>query len=787
MTVSGIPTTRVSDLFISNRLLKQVQSDQVRLYNLQMQLSTGQRFQLPSEDPVSAMQVIGLQRLLERKTQVQTNIQTNQSFLTMTDSALSSVADLAAEASSVGLGAIGATSSDSQREAAAQQIRQIIEEMYTTANQKSRGRYLFAGSRTSVCPFQIAKGNYIEYVGNQQRLSSYGDTNLLFETNVTGDEAFGALSAGVAGTDTHPALTFETRLADLHGGAGVELGSIELSDGVHKVNVDLSNSATIGDVALMIRSEGAKLASDKWVTADVTSEGLVVELHASDGSPAGSLTICEVGNGTTASELGILHEEASGSKIVGESLHPTLRATTNIQDLLGARSTAFLHSSGSDNDLIIRADHNGDLNDIPVVVVADPTVVAGNETVEYAAGTLTIRIKEGATTAANVVAAFEKYYDPETMPFTAELDPQDSSDGGQGLVARTDASNAVSTDCGWGEDLDTEHGLQLVNGDQEVTISLSSVETVGDLLNAINGQGAGLLAEINSSATGIDIHSRYSGADFSIGENGGRTATQLGLRSFTGETRLEDLNFGRGIVDLDENGEPIGDADNSVFIITLRDGTSMEVDVAGVTTIQEVLDAINNQAANHPELPLSERPLEARLATYGNGIELVDRTDGPGTLTVSQSNFSVAANRLGLIPEGMSSNSEAGVAGEPAVLTGSDVNPSEAEGMFTALVRLQHGLETNDQWEISRAMELLNESVENLSFCRADLGARQQSLDLLSDRLDTEDTDLNQVLSVQYDADLVQVITEFSTAQTAFEASLRATAQISGMSLLNYL
>jgi hypothetical protein len=42
-SVTGIPTTRVSNMFIRQRLLSQTQSDQTALYKLQMQLATGRR------------------------------------------------------------------------------------------------------------------------------------------------------------------------------------------------------------------------------------------------------------------------------------------------------------------------------------------------------------------------------------------------------------------------------------------------------------------------------------------------------------------------------------------------------------------------------------------------------------------------------------------------------------------------------------------------------------------------------------------------------------------------
>ena len=175
--------------------------------------------------------------------------------------------------------------------------------------------------------------------------------------------------------------------------------------------------------------------------------------------------------------------------------------------------------------------------------------------------------------------------------------------------------------------------------------------------------------------------------------------------------------------------------------------------------------------------------LEARPATYGNGIELVDKTSGSGTLTVTRSTLSTAAIGLGLIPEGQ----ESSTANSPGTLTAADVNPLECEGIFTALLRLQTALQTGDTLGAQRAIGLLDESVVAMSFSRAELAARQQGLDTVQLRLDSEDVDLRATLSEDFDADLVEVISDLTARQIALEASLRSTASIFQMTLLDYL
>jgi flagellar hook-associated protein 3 FlgL len=200
MSITGVPTTRVSDQFIRSRLMAQVQFDQAELYRLQTQLSTGLRFGTPGEDPVAAGRVMSLQSLLERKAQVQTNLTTNQSYLTSTDVAMSRISNLVAEVRGAALGVVGSTSSDEQRNAVALQVEQAAKQLLDAGNQKFRGRYLFAGSTTQTRPFEMIGDNVVRYSGNEEELLSYSDIDLLFATNVNGSDVFGAMSEKIRGS-----------------------------------------------------------------------------------------------------------------------------------------------------------------------------------------------------------------------------------------------------------------------------------------------------------------------------------------------------------------------------------------------------------------------------------------------------------------------------------------------------------------------------------------------------------------------------------------------------------
>lgn len=765
--ISPIPSTRISNQLVRERLLGQLNADQTDLVRLQTQITTGRRIILPSEDAPAALRAGGLRQLLERKEQVKTNLNTSQSFLAATDTALANVSNLLSSARATALSVVGTTASDTQRQAAAQEIARTIQQMIDAGNQNFRGRYLFAGSSTTTQPFDNV-GQFVKYSGNSGKLSSFSDLDLLFQTNADGDSVFGAISDSIRGSiDLNPIVTAGTRLADLNGGAGVGDGSIAISDGTNTAIIDVSSAETLGDVAALLE---ANPPTGRKVTATITSTGLSVQI---DG---GTLSINEVGSGSTVRELGILQEVGVTTIRNGDDLNPRLNGTTLLSSVLGVRASAVVRSGGSNNDITFEAVHRGAAyNGVAVSFVDNPTVTAGNETVLYdsLSGTLTFQIDAGATTANHIINALNT--DPVAgLVFRGSLNASDTATSvppGNGVVtpSATAVTGVLPGNVGSGADLDAA-GVVISSGGVNYSVSLAGVQTVEDLLNKLNGSGAGVLAEINATGTGVNVRSRISGADFLIGENGGQTATQLGLRSFTAATRLEDLNFGIGV-------HTVAGTD---FQIRRKNGTTIDIDVDGAATINDVINRINTNANNGGAVT-------ARLAASGNGIELVTSEVGSEQFAVLRANFSQAAEDLGLVPIGAASSNAATVAAGVETLTGRDTNPAEVEGVFNSLTRLQMALENNDTKGIERAITLLDQDVSRVNLSRAEIGARQQSLDTLQTRLDDEVVSLKDSLSKEIEVDLPQAISNLTARQAAFQASLQTTALISRLSLLDFL
>jgi len=897
-SIIPLPNTRVSGMLVRQRLLAQLQGDQLDLFRLQNQVSTGQRFTLPSEDAPAARRAMTLQRLLERKTQIRSNIETGQSFLKSTDVALNNVAGLLGDIRGVALGVSGTTSTDSERQAAITEINRAIEQMVSVGNTQFRGRYLFAGSQTNVEPYSY-NGAYVTYHGDDQAIRSHSDLGVLFSTNATGQDVFGGISSEVlGGVDLNPEVTADTPLSSLRGGRGISPnGALQISDGTSSVIVDISHAATVGDVTRLIE---ANAPLGRKVTVDITGQGLTLQLDSAGG---GNLTVTEVASGKAASELGILNTVGVlTNPLVGSDLNPLVTKTTPLDNLLGAKARTRLVSPGDNNDLLIQAAVNGaQYNGATIQIVDDellrasPGVAQGSEYAQYsttarqaqaslrfsgggndltitatAAGTafnnvdvvvvgatglgnaanasynsttkqLTITVDDAGTTSLDAVvnavnatgtftaASDESAEGPASYngaslisasdisnvqgdtgnsggaantlyvyvrnnvsnannvaaainaegTFTATLDALDTTNSSQAGTQPVSINAAATTSGGSGAPFDASSGLRIVSGQSTYTLTFDDAETVEDLLNIINGSEAGLHAEIIADGSGINVRSRLSGADLQIGENGGQTATQLGIRSFTGATRLDALNRGVGVPakrdSYQENPPPFV----TDFTITASDGVGtvdLPIDVSSAETVQDVIDLINNHALNNT----AGVAVTARLNVTGNGIELVDGAGQP--LTITSAEGSQAAEYLGLLAADTTT-----VTSATGVISGRDKNYLETHSVFTTLIRLRDALAANDVTAIEDAISGIDADLDRVTFSRSEVGARQQALDVTQQNLEDEDVQLRSALSEELEVDLVEAISNLTARQVSLEASLKATASILQMSLLSYL
>jgi flagellar hook-associated protein 3 FlgL len=272
---------------------------------------------------------------------------------------------------------------------------------------------------------------------------------------------------------------------------------------------------------------------------------------------------------------------------------------------------------------------------------------------------------------------------------------------------------------------------------------------------------------INAAGNGLAISTRLSGVNFSIGENGGTTASDLGIRTMTGSTLLSSLNNGQGVpvTATDSGGNPVpADLD-----ITLRNGSTVDVNLAGATTVQDVLNDIN---------AVDPGTLVASLNSVGNGISIVDN-DGSSTgpLTIASNSVSTA---LGLA--GTQSSTD-----PTQPLVGTDVNPQQANGVFNLLLQLQSALQSNNNTELTNLQPQLQQELARVSTVQGGVGSQQQLLTQVQSQATQNQTSLQSALSNVQDVNLATAITQLTQIQTSLQATLQTAASSMQLSIFSYL
>jgi len=432
-----------------------------------------------------------------------------------------------------------------------------------------------------------------------------------------------------------------TSLGQLNGGNGVARGAVTITDrSGATATIDLTAAQTIDDVVNAINQ-----ATGVRVQASVNGDGLV--LTDKTGQTTSNLSVQDVGNGTTAADLGLAGSTASntlaGTNIVslsGDTQLSTLndgngvRKAASVPDFQVTlkNGTTLAVDLGSSTTLqnAIDAINNATGNSGKVVASISGTHLVLTDTTG-GGGTLSVSALNGSKAA-------------------ADLGILGSEQGGGVLTGKRIISGldtVLLQDVNGGAGIATPGQVQLTDrSGATAAIDLSSAATLNDVITAINGAGLGLKAAVNSAGDGLQITDTTgstasnliiadtgggtTAADLHIAANAAATSVNSGdlnVRYISENTQLSTLNGGAGF----QPGK---------FQITDSSGKSATINLSGsnIVDVGDVLQAINTSGLG----------VTAAINTTGDGILLTDTAGGSGTLQVSDLGGGSAAASLNL-------------------------------------------------------------------------------------------------------------------------------------------
>jgi flagellar hook-associated protein 3 FlgL len=248
---------RITNSMMNRSVLSDLNSVANRLTETQRKLSSGKDINRPSDDPYRAGRAIGLRTDLEGMAQHKRNIDEALGWQTVTDTALTTITKFSQRARELVVEGSTDTLSQSDRDAIAQEIDQIIAGMKQEANATYDGRYVFAGTSTSTRPYDSTNAGSDAYSGDQGIQQREIGPGVRLGVNVTGDEVLGGAAGGAGNLLT----VLRDVATHLRSGDSVALGNGDLSaldDGIDNL---LAVQARVG--AGMNRLETAKSRLDE--------------------------------------------------------------------------------------------------------------------------------------------------------------------------------------------------------------------------------------------------------------------------------------------------------------------------------------------------------------------------------------------------------------------------------------------------------------------------------------------------------------------------------------------
>jgi len=202
---------RLSTVQIFQQGISAILDRQSDVNRTQQQLATGRRVLSPSDDPVAAVQILGITEDLSLVDQYQRNVDLAEGYLALEETVLVDVGNLLQRVRELVVQANTASQSPESRRAIAIEIDARLEELQSLANTRdASGEYIFGGFQAQTEPFS-RQGNVFFFNGdNGQRFLQVGSSTQVavrdsgadvFVSVLTGNGTFAvAPNAGNTGT-----------------------------------------------------------------------------------------------------------------------------------------------------------------------------------------------------------------------------------------------------------------------------------------------------------------------------------------------------------------------------------------------------------------------------------------------------------------------------------------------------------------------------------------------------------------------------------------------------------
>lgn len=188
---------RITNRSMTNNLLLNLNRGMTRLDRINNQLGSKKKVNLPSDDPVKAGSILRTSSSIRETDQYLRNIGSAVSWLDATDVVLQDVLSVIHRAKELAVKGSSTHLDDTDRQALADEIFQLHDNLVQLANSTHGGRYLFARQETGTKPFEGGGGtgdviNAVSYLTTKsdEMVKYEVGVGVTMEVSLDGEEVF---------------------------------------------------------------------------------------------------------------------------------------------------------------------------------------------------------------------------------------------------------------------------------------------------------------------------------------------------------------------------------------------------------------------------------------------------------------------------------------------------------------------------------------------------------------------------------------------------------------------
>ncbi len=288
----------------------------------------------------------------------------------------------------------------------------------------------------------------------------------------------------------------------------------------------------------------------------------------------------------------------------------------------------------------------------------------------------------------------------------------------------------------------------------EQSVDLSGAGTIGDVINLFND--AGLNAAISADGSHLTVTDPGGGPLTIRDVDGGSTASSLGIigSSESGQIAGTDIRtspqWSTNLASIESmmSAMPLG----QIHLGT--NGTDLTIDLSGSATLDDIRTAFETAVTAAGLPPLTMELDGAAMNIFSMSGE---------TWTISNEAGDTTADSLGLVGTG-----------RPARL-------------FGTLEALADALRSNDIDGIRNAIGELEGIEQHILEIEIEVGSKQNMLEWMESRLSEQNYSLNSNLSSVRDADIIEIASSLTLAESAYSASLMVSSKLMQTNLFQFL